>query len=30
VEQIIAVAQRAEPALADVVCGVLARMDETT
>jgi purine-nucleoside phosphorylase len=30
VEQIIAVARRAEPALADVVCGVLARMDETT
>jgi purine-nucleoside phosphorylase len=27
VEQIIAVAQRAEPALADVVCGVLARLD---
>jgi purine-nucleoside phosphorylase len=27
VEQIIAVARRAEPALADVVCGVLERMD---
>ena len=29
VEQIIAVARRAEPALADVVCGVLERLEET-